>query len=759
MVTKEAELSKKAQETGQQHFQFLPGDKMIVASPEGIVLTYVHGELVSSKTPSQVQLESQISESTIQVTANTTTHPTITPEVSEQIVLGLQQQTKQALTGEQPTPFSVITPEAIFQASSGITPNMMAGATGSIIPKGFEMEGGQIVPTSQTFKTSTGETFTATPTGSSALGGFIWETPYGEVRAAPNQLQKEIGRTLSIQAMTPTLLADFEKNKLITERASRLETGMAYGLYHPFETARGLLSYAFPLFGETREEIQLELWKQRRDWTAGMLEAGPVSGIGFESAKLGGELFLATAGGPILGAVGSKVPSILQPVLTGAGLGLTTGLTAIGTIEAEKGIEEKSTQRFFGGTLLAGMGAMGTKAVWEAGVVPELEKAFPSKTLTIGKSVSNIEFKQEDLVGGEGAGIYDTKVRGKDVISKADFEFIGKNVDNKITFSIEGGKMESKLIEPGFLGLGKKVTDLDDVMFGTGAITTPAPREDFFVSMFKSVTPKTDEMGIGISEKIFEGPSETIFRTFAETESGRLLSIDKIIDMTKPLGTFESGGMGTIFEFDKGNIIKAVQKDVLGMHGSLIENILIPSSESSLIPTIFPFVESGTKIETETKEDIFSIPRVKLEQITEEKSLEAITPSITLIGVGSLLENLEKERLSIVPAEALAISSAQAERQLEPTMLKEITVTVTDVITPITLVPIASIIPANIPFFGLPDINLGFEEPRRRRGKSYGRSFFYTPSFIALELNIRGVMPKFLTGFEIRPLLKGMRGL
>lgn len=780
MVTEEAKLSQKSQQTGEQHFQFLPGNKMIVSTPEGGVLTYVGGQLVSSKTASQVALESQIASSVITRPGQGVQYGIeITPEISEQIAIGLQQQTKEALLGQTPGSFIVETPEAKFSATSGITPNALAGATGSVIPKGY-MQGplGNIVPRSQKFKTSTGQEFIAEPIGTSdrpkqwSYGELqeqlIWKTPYGEIISTPGFLEKNIERTLSIQALTPMLQAGLEEESLINERASRLETGMAYGLYHPFETAKGLLSYAFPLFGETREEIQLELWKQRKDWTAQMMGLGPVTGIGLESAKLGGELFLATAGGPILRAVGSKVPDILQPVLTGAGLGLTTGLTAIGTIEAEKGIEEKSTQRFWGGTLLAGMGAVGTKAVWETGVVPELEKAFPSKTLSIGKSISNIEFKQEDLVGGEGTGLYDTKLRGKEILSKADFKFLGKSIDDEVSVSIEGGKMESKLVEPRFLGFGKKVTDLDDVMFGTEAITKQAPNENFFISMFESVTPKTNEMGLGISEKIFEGPSETVFRTFAETKTGRILSVDKIRDITGLPGAewSQSGDLltGTSLDFDKGSIAKAVQKDILGMHESLVKGISAPS-EPSLIPTIFPSgpLESKSK----TKEDVFSIPNIKIESLEKELNISGITGASSQIlelepitsgkELTGLWEGPRTERL--FPDITTDITSSlqlttQITTPIETPLETPISLPKTSMLTPGPITPI--ITPFIEPFpmgFVSPEMDFGFSEEPFRKGKGGGgRGFLDAPSWVALELNIHGKMPGNLTGLEIRPI-------
>jgi hypothetical protein len=758
-MTQESDISQKSQQTGTQQYS-LQGNILYVSSPEGNVQTYVNGQLVSSKTPAQVQLESQI------ISAG----GTVTHDVSEQVASGLQTQYKEALAGEQPQAFQVTVPEGTFQATSGITPNVMAGTVGSVIPKGYyQNELSQIVPVEQKFKTGTGQEFTATPTGSAAAGGFIWQTPYGEVTATPEMLQSNIGHQMNLLAMTPFLeqaKLNLEKDSLITERASRIETGMAYGLYHPLETGKDLLSYAFPLFGETREQMQLQLWKERKDWTAGMLEAGPVAGIGLESWKLGGELFLSTSGGLILGAVASKVPA-LQPVLTGASLGLTTGLTAIGTIEMEKGIEEKSTQRFWGGAILAGIGALGTKAVWEAGVVPELEKAFPSQIKTKGMSVSNIEFKQEELIGGEGKGFYDTKVGTKEIVSKADFEFLGKPLDDKLTVSIEGGTMESKLIEPGFLGFGKKVTDLEPIQFGTEAITTPVPGDnDFFVSMFKSVTPKTSEMGLGISEKMFEGPSETIFKTFAETESSRMLSIDKIRDLTNIPSEFGSEGLGTMFQFDKGSIVQTVQKDILGMHGSLIKSIVTPEFEPSLpsfLPTMFPL----GKTETRTREDVFSIPNIKIEPLEKELDITGITGASaqildfepislgkqpTRLWEGPRIERLFPDITTDITSSIQLITPIETPSETLISLPKTSMLTP----TPFTIAPLIEPGPAK---FFMPSFDFGggslFEEPRR--GKRSRRSFFYTPSFAAIELNIHGLEPRRITGLEIRPITSGRK--
>lgn len=132
ITSKSAELSQKAMATGTQQFFYDPySSTLITAEPGGSVLVQVKGKTISSKTPAQVQIEKQIVETKVPVTDTTYTRPTLTKEVEEQIAVGLQQQTKEAMEGKQPTPFIVTTPEAKFS----VTASMPESATQHYIEK------------------------------------------------------------------------------------------------------------------------------------------------------------------------------------------------------------------------------------------------------------------------------------------------------------------------------------------------------------------------------------------------------------------------------------------------------------------------------------------------------------------------------------------------------------------------------------------------------------------------------------------------
>lgn len=223
------QLSAQSQTTGTQTFGTNALGQLVTASPEGIVSTY-QGGLVSSKTPTQVTIENQLVSSNI----------SLTPQVQEQIALGLQGQTSQALAGVMPSPFSVNTPSGATTISTNLTPQMMAGATGSTMlaqPVTFNMnltpEESQAVgligkqgawyeknlTPSEAFtlaglSSSTGITrgigghaeraglpivssFTATPVSTSA-GGLLWSTPFGNITSTPQNLGTAVEKQMSI---------------------------------------------------------------------------------------------------------------------------------------------------------------------------------------------------------------------------------------------------------------------------------------------------------------------------------------------------------------------------------------------------------------------------------------------------------------------------------------------------------------------------------------------------------------------------------
>jgi len=765
VISKSAELSQKAQQTGTNQYFYEPySGTLIMSSPEGNVLTQVQGQTISSKTPSQVQIEKQI-----QGAGGTVSH-----DVSEQVAVGLQEQTREALSGQQPDEFQITTPEFSATATGGITPNALAGATGSVISKGYEQNvSGQIVPAAQKFKTSTGQEFTATPTGSSASGGFIWETPFGEIVATPDTLEKEIERQLDVNAITQQSQQLLFERGMIEKESNTIPAVLEFALEHPTKGLEYMIGSEI-LYGNPFDVRGLEKYTQEREaWMESYLRT-PLKDRWMFSLSGMVEPVIMVAGGKALSMIPeladnpiiSKVLSVpfVKQILTGAGLGITTGMTAIGTIESVESYKAGDPGALGRGVLLAGAGALGTKFVWETGVEPELKELIVVRQTTTGISVSKIQMKSGDEFAGTGQAFYDTKVSGDEVASKVDFSFIGKKVDEKMVVEIGYGDIESKAIEQD-LFLRKKAIDLASQTFLSEDLTIKTPNERFLISGFETATKSAEEImfndkvvGLSLSEKISENEFETVFRTAGKTKVQDFFSIDKVIDETKlPAEFFSSGGItseliesGTPGSMD---IIKAVNKDVLGMHTKAVIEFVDKSAEPDLNILIPGLTKTDVKIESKEEQNTFNVnfPKNDVMQVESTKEKDLLAPSTGLEITGTFEESGEKQDIFNVSFTGVGTAQSQRQSDLELIETLQITESLTDFgfATPHSDIEIETE-PPIIPGGGW---DFGFSEEPFKRGKGGGsRNFLNVPSWIAIELNIHGKMPKNLTGLEIRPL-------
>lgn len=761
VITKSAELSQQAQQTGQQTYFYDPyTSTLITASPEGNVLVQSPGG-GSSKTPAQVQLEKQI-----QGAGGNVTH-----DVSEQLALGLQQQTREALAGKQPESFEIVTSEFKAKATGGITPQALAGATGSVIKKGYTMtETGQIVPAAQKFKTSTGQEFTATPTGSAATGGFIWSTPYGEIRATPERLETEIERKMFGIELGKQLDVQMMEREMISKESRTLPARLEFALEHPTAGLRYMIGSEI-LYGNPLDIRGISKYEKEREvWMESLMRTPPEDRWKFALAGMF-EPVTMVAGGKALEilpglagtGIGTKILSMpmAKEVLTGAGLGITTGLTAIGTIESVERYRAGDPGGLGGAVLLATAGALGTKFVWETGVEPALREFIIVRQTTKGFSVSKIQMRSEDEFAGTGKALYDTKVSGDEVASKVDFRFIGKKVDEKTVVEIGYGDIESKAVEKD-LFMRQKFIELPGQKFVTGDVTVQAPNERFFISGFETATKSVEQtmfnekvVGLSVSEKMFENELKTVFRTAGKTKVADFFSIDTVIDETKLPTSFIGGGGVSSELIESGtpgsmDIIKAVKKDVLGMHTKAVMEFVDKAAEPDLQ---IPFVSGLTKIETETKQDVFNVnlPKTDITQIETTKEKEFLAPSTGLEITGVFEE--PKETQDVFNISFTGVGTAQSQRQSDLQLTE--TLQLTDLSTDFGFAPPHADIeiveePPLIPGGGL---DFGFaEEPFKRGKRGGGRGFVNVPSWIALELDIHGKMPEHLTGLEIRPL-------
>jgi hypothetical protein len=771
---KSAELSKQAQESGSQTYYYDPySGTLITASPTGGVLVQVQGQTVSSKTSAQVELEKQI-----QGAGGTVTH-----DVSEQLAIGLQEQTRTALAGKQPDPFEIVTSEFKAKVTGGITPQAMAGASGSVIPKGYTMtESGQIVPVSQKFKTSTGQEFIAEPVGTSdrpkqwSYGELqeqlIWKTPYGEIISTPGFLEKNIERQLDANIIFEQASQQMMEREMISKESRTLPARLEFALEHPTKGLEYMIGSEI-LYGNPLDVRGVEKYEQEREaWMENILRT-PVKDRWM--LELGGmfEPVTMVAGGKILSAASgladiplvSKVLDMpyAKQILTGAGLGITTGLTVIGTVESVEGYRAGEPGELGRGVLLAGAGALGTKFVWETGVEPELKELIIVRQTTKGFSVSKIEMRTDDEFMGTGKAIYDTKVSGDEVASKTDFLFKGKKVDDKFTVEIGYGEMESKAIEED-LFMRQKLVDLPKQTFVTEDISMSLPNDRFTLSGWQTATKSVEQtmfnekvVGLSISEKMFEDEFKTVFRTAGKTRVQDIFSIDAVIDETKLPTDFFSGSETSFELIESGtpgslDITKAVQRDIMGMHTKAVLEFVDKAAEPDLQ---IPFVGSLTKIDTGTKEDVLnvSLPKTDVMQVQMEKEKEFLAP-LTGMEITGVFEKLKEEQ-DIFNVSLTGVGTAQSQRQSELELTE--TLQLTDLTTGFGFAPpYADIeIEPNIPIIPGGGWDFGFAEEPFRKGKGGGgRGFLDAPSWIALELNIHGKMPGNLTGLEIRPLTK-----
>jgi hypothetical protein len=822
MTTQEAELSKKAQETGTQQY-VIQGNKMIVSSPEGIVLTYVGGQLVSSKTPSQVQLESQIAGTEIPVTATTTTHPTITPEVSEQIAEGLQTQSKQALAGEQPTPFKITTPEAIFQASSGITPNYLAGATGSIIPSGYyQTETGQIVPSSQTFKTSTGQEFTAIPVGSSAKGGFLWETPFGQVRAEPENLLRQIELKLSQEVSQGVVNQAVQSalyggpDTMITPEEYAMQEELKLDIKNIYESATPEIKFALdiqPLFsprgmeyiatylpgkdllgikklpGEIVQEQMLESVTNENfvmQQTIGSLYGSPTGILGtslLTGSLIGGTLELALPKAlpflkeiPGLATAGSFLTQHPTLVL-GTGIAITGGIEAwkLGTMEMAGVPREKII-----GSALADITSI---YGFSKGLEITMAEGFPFKYWGKEKVAPESIIEPDILSGkstfpsaqespGELVREFKTGKYGFSIEYPGGWHTTTSAFGKEVTIGLGGGAKYdspglyvSPSVSPHFLRFDRSLVGYSRAGLGTGGKALWINAEDV-IRIPGSVRAEGFEV---MNQWLIEEAERTKFYISPAFELGTKIEKEAIITPTSLMERTSEG----LFGFEKYSSFKGIrfpifEYELVGKGGEVASSLI---SKFTGLDKIFSYSEPYIKA------DVVFASGLSLLESARSSLIPSITPSIAPSVSSSIFQSIGSPGVSILSSITPSIIPSITPSivpSFAPSVIPSIIPSVIPSIVPSIIPSIApSIIPSLIPSltpsivpsilpkmfaFSLPEINLGFEEPRRK-GKSRSRSFFYTPSFIALSLGIFGKQPKFLTGLEVRPLLKGMRGL
>ena len=717
---------------------------LITTTEEGTVITYGSGgKQVSSKTASQVALESQIKSA----------GGTVTHNVEQQIAIGLQGQVRSALKGEIPETFKVATPEGLFNASSGITPEHLRGASGSRLQRGYENIDGVETPIKRTFTSSKGEKINAVPL--KKVGNeWVWHTNYGNIRATPGRLQTEIERKMMVQQFTDQGKQIMAKKVYVKKESRTLPARAEFLLEHPFKPISYLIGSTI-LHGKPFAPEGLRKYEAEREaWIEDVIDTEDKTGLIFAGATE-----------PVLTVLGAKfIPGVTSflsrsAVGTGIGLGIGGGLTAIGTFETIKGINTLEESQVGRGFLLATLGAGITKGIWDAGVVPELEAFAPKRKIPT-ESFTEIDVKSKEylddqlITKGKGKAKIISKLKDSQIESEAEFLFRSKVPEKDFTWTEEVGGVKRTLVEDSFFG-AKKVTELTSAQKFVGMdATMPLPEagEDFFLSAGGSQTEGGKMVeGARVSRKMAQFDDITVFFGKGETATTTDTSLAIITDpfLSDPgVGSGAGSGADIGIKFEP---LTKTGTSVKASHKAFVESFLEPKVDQNIVATI-PGAVTKSKQETVSDLEVTFLTEIKTGTKGKQDTFLQLAPIVDVVGEGK-----QKQDDFLGSASIQAFDTLSTLDQDQDTFL--------DLDTGFTGSP--GLTPDADPFiepekgvpFGImwPDWNLeddSFITPKKGSGK---RKFASTPSFIAMEWDIRGKMPKFLSGIEVRPLPKGKK--
>lgn len=760
-------------------------------SPEGIQTTYSSsGQVVSSKTPSQVQLEQQI----------TTSGGTITPQATEQIQTGLQQQTKVALAGQQPQPFEVTTPEATFQATSGITPSALAGATGSVIPEGYMMTAaGAIEPAPQTF-IHKGQEFTITPIEKSVrytpeFQEYIWQTPYGRTSATVRQTQKGVESLLTAQDIGRQVVLERQKKAYIAEQARAPLQKAYYSITHPWEGFTAVIGGGILHITGQKDIIDsLRAVSEREyQWTRTMIEQPEMKPwLAAQDIFTLGSMVIGAKFIPALTSLtGATTWSLGKSVATGIGIGGGLGITAIGTGEAYKGYISKDPIQLGGGVLAAMGGAALTKTAWggfqSAFLADFPQYRSPPKPTFYLEGIKQQMNVYEDARSAKAV----SEVKGRAEYPgpsgfkrKVEFKFSPESVVkfNKrggMAFYSETGGVQVKESLTGLSWLKARLTGeqtwqwksvpVNEFQRGIGVATTKGLdfKVDWGSQRYDATTKKwlNDMFGTTkgmITEKFKGKPSVTYWMDIGGTSEspeqftkfrlfkpkgmgfGRTDISYTYIDTSGVAPTMTSGVTTTDKTIsDLGGGVTGQQKKTMfdftlapikGTIKSVLDTVTktFPTFKPTETKTVGALVFPTTKVKTKQYQAPINIPKLDIGQITKEKQKEILSqPSVQLTGLVDFgKEKQERQWINqiTVTTPSTAVTTKTDEKLITQLITQQI---ITPSITPI--VPTPEITPSfpkiTIPPF-IPHFKISGFVPRRmpKPFKRRKRKYSYMPS-------------------------------
>jgi hypothetical protein len=564
------------------------------------------------------------------------------------------------------------------------------------------------MPSSQSFTLQGGGQFTATPTGSSARGGYIYNTPYGEITATPERLKTEIERGMMVQDIGRQVqLNKYQEeglNAYIKTQSEQPLNRAYYSITHPFEGISAVGGGAvLSLAGKKSFTSSLgEVTGNYENWITNMV-VNPSSRLGYAGqdiftlgSMVVGAKFLPNIGGAIGGATSW---GLKQSVMTGATIGLGAGLAGIGTIQSVKGYQQNKAIELGGGLLTVAGGTLIAKMGWQ-GIKPATLADFPQYSGTnfqlnlvnqrmMINEPGQTGLSQADIQGTAQSGFTKAQVKA---ISNTGFSYNVYNTGVKTTFLQEtelqigtpktGWNLFSSWIK------GKSTTDWNSVNIISGGHAWTIDTDTFYksTSIFpaESLTtssPTTFSTRFGLSSAqtiISEGgkPIESWFKGLSgydetnpnlvsniKTFNQQGMDIGKIdISYISGKGPVSTAGFGgdesTKFISDLSNSVKSMQQENLGGNMPKIGGAFVQNAMDAVKDTLKSSFTSNAPVNT------FTTPFFPASSIsTKQNQITGNMPGISMPT--PQIFSMQKKQDNIPKGFSIGGTSISAQKQNE----------------------------------------------------------------------------------------------
>lgn len=275
---------------------------------------------------------------------------------------------------------------------------------------------------------------------------------------------------------------------------------------------------------------------------------------------------------------------------------------------------------------------------------------------------------------------------------------------------------------------------------------------------------KSIKRGTLATERIFTGRAES----FYAFEEGRVRPLKAAGAVSKVVAYKSLKAASDLFRSKRGSL--TMGKLETGLKGETIESQLMPKRSISPGRTVGISTDILRDVLAPQRRTPYAFP---LANINRSQIYSKANAALSNVPVGMSRTYTPSISRTFTPSKTYTPTMQYApviSRTFTPTMTyqaaesmtqtQEITQVVTPTITPITPIPFTPIPPVPPPptpqFFMFNPMGMPRAEKKRKRGKIKQR---YLPSLMALDLRLFGRPGKNLTGLEMRPVIKGMRGI